>query len=197
LLILYNILLRTKRRGVGFVKIKAHCTLPGDDQPLPGICFLRGDGVTILVALFCQDDGSVYSLLVDQARVPIGQVSSWELPAGMLDNENETVAGIAVQEMREECGIDVKPTDLVDLTTLACNDAVELGHLPIAGIPPSPGGCDEFIRYMYMEKKVTAAELDEMRGRLAGLREHGEKISLRIVPLEDIWRVSGDAKAMM
>lgn len=39
---------------------------------LPGICFLRGNAVAILVALFCNDDddenNKIYSLLVDQPR---------------------------------------------------------------------------------------------------------------------------------
>lgn len=189
---------------VGFVKIHAHAMLHEERNPttqrqaLPGICFLRGDGVAILVALYdCQDDDkkNAYAILVDQPRVPIGQASTLELPAGMLDGSGN-VAGVAIQELQEECGIQVRAKDLVDLTALACNDAVGTS-LPIAAVPPSPGGCDEFIRYMYMEKRVTRQELADLQGRLTGLREHGEYISLRVVPLADVWRVSGDAKAMM
>jgi hypothetical protein len=98
-------------RGVGFIKIKSHCTLfDGEthhEHRLPGICFLRGNAVSIFVALYCED-GSVHSLLVDQPRIPIGRVSCLEVPAGMLDDESETVAGIAVKEMEEECGIKIK-----------------------------------------------------------------------------------------
>jgi ADP-sugar diphosphatase len=152
---------------------------------------LRGDAVAILVALYCDDGDEAYALLVDQPRVPIGNVSTLELPAGMLDGAR--VAGAAVQELQEECGIEVRTADLVDLTALACQEA----SLPVAAIPPSPGGCDEFIRCMYLEKKVTRRELQELQGRLTGLRDDGEYISLRVVPLQDVWKVSGDAKAMM
>ena len=65
-------------RGVGFAKIKSHCTLQLEENSnqtsesttihLPGICLLRGDAVAILVALFCTDDGSVHSLLTEQPR---------------------------------------------------------------------------------------------------------------------------------
>jgi ADP-sugar diphosphatase len=48
-----------------------------------------------------------------------------------------------------------------------------------------------------LEKKVTQAELVEMKGRLLGLREHGEFITLTVVPVEDVWKISGDSKAMM
>jgi len=58
---------------VGFVKMKATSTLVDGSthhkHQLPGICFLRGGAVAILVALICEEeDGKVYSLLVDQPR---------------------------------------------------------------------------------------------------------------------------------
>ena len=164
---------------------------------MPGICFLRGDAVTILVSLFCQDSDEQYALLVEQPRVPIGQISCLELPAGMMDDETQSVTGIAVQEIREECGIELDASGLVDLSDLALQTPVQHGHLPVAAIPHSPGGCDEFCRYMYAEKRVTRAELDAMRGRLQGLRDHGEKIVLRVVTMEEVWSLSGDAKAIM
>lgn len=195
-------------RGVGFIKLKSNTTLSTieknadgkiikeekHDKPLPGICFLRGSAVSILVALFCGD--KVYSLLVDQPRVPIGQASCLEIPAGMVDDETQSVAGIAVQEMREECSIHIKSaSELVDLTELALSGHVD--KLPCIAIPPSPGGCDEFLRCFYLEKKVTESELNFMKDRLQGLRDHGEYITLRVVPFEDVWKVSGDAKAMV
>jgi ADP-sugar diphosphatase len=202
------ILLPENTRKVGFVKINSNCTLfdgkVHQERQLPGICFLRGNAVSIFVALLCDelaDDSTVitkqYSLLVEQPRVPIGSVATLELPAGMIDDENESVAGIAVKEMEEECGIIVRPSDLIDLTELALEQAVHDGNLPIAALAPSGGGCDEFVRYMYLEKKVTVEELNEMKGKLSGLRDHGEFITLSVVPMEDVWRVSGDSKAIM
>lgn len=209
-------------KRVGFIKLKSICKLRDAngklyEQALPGICFLRGNGVSILVALCCNDENTTYSLLVDQPRyvndiffccvlckflkltmtcsVPIGQASTLELPAGMLDGDGG-VAGIAAQEMEEECGIVVRETELVDLTQLACQEAVDGGYIPFAGVCPSPGGCDEFIRMMYLEKTVTRAELEAMKGRLSGLRSHGEIITLQVVLFEDVWKVSADAKAM-
>uniref|UniRef100_A0A7S3P4I3 Nudix hydrolase domain-containing protein n=1 Tax=Amphora coffeiformis TaxID=265554 RepID=A0A7S3P4I3_9STRA len=185
-------------RKVGFIKIKSDCTLTdtsGETVRLPGICFLRGNAVTILVALFCQDEQ--YALLVEQPRVPIGQVSCLELPAGMMDDDTQSVTGIAVQEIREECGIEIEASSLVDLSDLALQAPVRQGHLPMAAIPHSPGGCDEFCRYLYTEKRVTNAELEAMRGRLQGLRDHGEHIVLRVVTMDEVWSLSGDAKAMI
>lgn len=38
--------------------------------------------------------------------------------------------------------------------------------------------------------------LQEWKGRLTGLREHGEKITLKVVRLGDLWRETLDAKAL-
>ena len=129
-------------------------------------------------------------------RVPIGAVSCLELPAGMIDSENDGVAGTAAREMEEECGIKLRPSDLTDLTELGLSEAVESGTIPFAAVAPSPGGCDEFIRYMYTERIVTKASLDKMRERLMGLREEGEYITLRVVDQREMWKVSADNKAM-
>lgn len=128
--------------------------------------------------------------------IPVGQVSVLELPAGMIDNANDSITGTATKEMEEECGIKIRPSDLVDMTELACQDAVRAGHLPYAGIPSSPGGCNELIRYMYAERIVSKQDLDQMRGRTQGLREHGEYITLQVVSMEEMWKVSGDGKTM-
>jgi len=59
-------------KRVGFIKLKSICKLRDGDvlyeSSLPGICFLRGNGVSILVALCCEEDDTAYSLLVDQPR---------------------------------------------------------------------------------------------------------------------------------
>jgi ADP-sugar diphosphatase len=187
--------------------------LEGDNsKPLPGICFLRGNAVSILVALFCStEDGAkedeVYSLLTEQPRVPLGMPACLEIPAGMMDDADDSgaedagagggVCGIAVQEMEEECGIAIRPGDFVDLTALACTEAVRAGNLSSAVLSPSGGACDERLRYLYVEKHVTRMELDSMQGRLQGLRDHGEYITLRVVKFDDVWKISGDSKAMM
>ena len=144
--------------------------------------------MAILVCLQCQDH--FYGVLVEQPRVPIGQVSCLELPAGMMDND-DTILGTAVQELREECDIHVNDDDtqeLVDLTALCGSPD---------GLALSGGGCDERCRFLYLEKSVTSDQLDAMRNKLTGLREHGEVITLRIVPMAEVWSTSMDAKAML
>jgi diketogulonate reductase-like aldo/keto reductase/8-oxo-dGTP pyrophosphatase MutT (NUDIX family) len=181
---------------VGFCKLKSHCTLVDGDahheeHSLPGICFLRGNAVSILVALCC--NGETYSLLVEQPRVPIGQASVLELPAGMIDATSDGIMGTAAKEMEEECGISVKPSEMVDLTELA---GVGVGNVRSAGISPSPGACDELCRLLYLEKEVTVSQLEDMKGHLLGLREEGEIITLQVVRMDEVWKLSGDYRSM-
>lgn len=133
-----------------------------------------------------------------QPRVPSGSFTFVELPAGMIDNAG-SFAGAAAQELEEETGLRVSESDLVDLTKLALShDAAGVDHGALeAAMYPSAGGCDEFISLFLCEKRVPREQLDGFKGKLTGLREHGEKITLRLIPLKDLWKVGArDAKAL-
>lgn len=46
-------------------------------------------------------------------------------------------------------------------------------------------------------KKMKKGEIEGMRGRLTGLRDEGEKITLKVVRLQDAWKVgSRDSKTL-
>ena len=84
---------------VGFIKLNSHCTLTDGKtehaQRLPGICFLRGSSVGILVKLHCRE------------------ASCLELPAGMIDPGSGSIGGVAAKEMKEECSLDIHEKDLI------------------------------------------------------------------------------------
>jgi ADP-sugar diphosphatase len=62
---------------------------------------------------------------------------------------------------------------------------------------PSPGACDESMPIFMCEKRLPRAEIDALRGRLTGLRDEGEKIKLKLVKLQDLWKAcSRDGKAL-
>ena len=134
-----------------------------------------------------------------------------ELPAGMLDDSG-TFAGAAAKEITEETGLEIPADDLIDMTQLAlspdpssppptANPAYLLYETEQAllqkAVYPSPGGSDEFIPLFLYQKRIPRSQLREWEGKLTGLRDHGEKITLRLCRLEDLWRVGGrDAKAL-
>jgi len=190
-------------KRIGFLKLEAVTKSHG--EPVPGIIFMRGGAVSILLILHCRDQGWI--VCTRQARVPIGKMNFLELPAGMLDDSGDFV-GVAAKELEEETGIRLTATDLIDMTALTYEpsgpqhlDDIEAKVIrdkssKLKGMYPSAGGCDEFIRLMLYEKAVTQEELEDLQGKLTGCVEEGEKIVLELVRYEMLWRVTSDAKAL-
>lgn len=115
----------------------------------------------------------------------------------MLDDSG-TFAGSAAKEIAEETGLKIPADDLTNLTelTLSKPSSESDEHLQ-QGVYPSPGGCDEFVPIFMWQKRVPRAQLRDWQGKLTGLRDHGEKITLMLCPLEKLWRVGGrDVKAL-
>jgi ADP-sugar diphosphatase len=132
-----------------------------------------------------------YVITTVQPRVAAGSLSFVEIPAGMLDDG--TFTGTAAREIKEECGLKVPESELVNLTALALAEkapedspefVVKLGE----GVYLSPGACDEYMAIFLYEKKVTRKELESWQGKLTGLRDEGENITLKIVKLKDLWK---------
>jgi len=170
---------------VGFVKFRLD-VVNEQGKFVPGIVFMRGGAVAILVILHCE--GRDYTLLTVQPRVPLGDFECVELPAGMIDGMGH-FAGVAAKEMKEETGLDMNPEELIDLTQLAWSDK-------FPGILPSPGGCDEFLRLYLYRRTITRSELDSFEGKATGELEEGEMIKLKVLPLEQLWLSTADAKAL-
>ncbi|KAI9105882.1 hypothetical protein DFS34DRAFT_641736 [Phlyctochytrium arcticum] len=202
-----------KNGKVGFVKftVDAEWVQGGEsgrtDKPvkIPGIVFARGGSVAVLVLLHAKDprneqDKEARVVLTVQPRLPIASLSFTELPAGMLDGESHKFAGTAAKELEEECGIQIKEDDLIDLTTLALGEdgrnpdgQSRLGH---TGVYTSPGGSDEYIKLFLCRKTLPLADIARLEGFEGGLRNEGERIKLKVVRLADLWRSTRDMKAL-
>jgi ADP-sugar diphosphatase len=188
---------------LGFVKLRA--TVQNDNgEKLPGSVFMRGGSVAMLILLSAENmpQAQVYALLTIQPRIAAGSMGFVELPAGMIDNSG-TFSGAAAKEIKEETGLDIREDELVDMSKLTAQVTMESdldttleAHLQ-QGVYPSPGGCDEFIPLFVVRKRMAAKEIESLAGRLTGLRDHGEKITLELVKVEDVWKVGArDAKTL-
>lgn len=121
----------------------------------------------------------------------------------MLDDSG-TFSGGAAKEIQEETGLSIPEFELINLTALAlspssssANNDADSGEKLQEGVYPSPGGCDEFVPIFLWQKRVPRGQLKEWQGKLTGLREEGEKITLILCPLENVWRMGGrDAKVL-
>ncbi|KKZ68310.1 hypothetical protein EMCG_05985 [[Emmonsia] crescens] len=198
---------------LGFVKLKADVSNDHDEK-LPGSVFLRGGSVGMLLILQPSDipqtsEADKHVILTIQPRIPAGSLAFPEIPAGML-GDSGTFAGRAAKEIEEETGLIIPQDELIDLTALA-NSLPKRGRKQQGGeeggregrkysngdgdrerlqtgVYPSPGGCDEFIPLFLCQKRMARKEIEELQGKLTGLRKDGEKISLKVVRLEEVWR---------
>ena len=164
-----------------FRKLTPHKNTPS----ISDIVFMRGASVAILMVLKCED-GFDRVILTKQTRVPVGKYALEEIPAGMLD-ESGDFAGVAAKEIQEETGLTIHTDDLVPLT-------------PIASSYPSPGGCDEGIRFFLYQpvlvKTYTREEITALQNKNTGNLEEGEVISLNIVKLQELREYTQDMKTM-
>ncbi|TGJ83362.1 hypothetical protein E0Z10_g5383 [Xylaria hypoxylon] len=209
-------------KRVGFLKLQAKVTNSAGES-LPGAVFLRGPSVGMLMMLIPDDvpsaahpqigenaglyDEERYVILTIQPRIPAGSLAFPELPAGMVDDDATSesgegkFAGTAAREIYEELGIEIPASELVCLSDLAAGNSRASQVDEEEGLPsamyPSAGGCDEYVPLYIHERRVPRDTLKEWTGKLTGLRDHGEKITLKLVPLRDLWREGRrDAKAL-
>ncbi|CAO2651521.1 Nn.00g040910.m01.CDS01 [Neocucurbitaria sp. VM-36] len=169
---------------------------------LPGAVFLRGGSVGVLIIVQPSDakgDNEKYVILTIQPRIAAGSLAFTEIPAGMLDGNS--FKGTAASEIEEEAKLKVKESDLINLSQLVLEDvpvpspttATKSDQVPLiesteAAIYPSPGACDEFIPLFLCQKRLTRRHMEWLKGKATGLRDEGENITLKLVPLEKVWR---------
>ncbi|KAK7976145.1 hypothetical protein PG989_014608 [Apiospora arundinis] len=124
---------------IGFMKIKS--ILSNDDgKDLPGICFLRGGSVAVLIILRPRDSREDRMVVMtEQPRIPVGSLSFMEIPAGMLD-ESDNFSGKAADEIWEEVGLKIPHSELIDMTQLALSKASRKTEGFRDAMYPSPGG---------------------------------------------------------
>jgi len=179
---------------VGFIKFEVAARKWNEKMNqiafVPGIIFMRGGAVGILCILIEAETGNEYALITLQPRLPAGFSDFPEVPAGMLDGEpnKQKFAGKAAKEMNEETMLEIKESELFDLTHLAYGDKFK-------GMYPSAGGCDEFLKLFLYRRFMSREVLQLLRLAHAG-DGASEVIKLKLVPLEDLWREAPDAKAL-
>ncbi|EMR90465.1 putative nudix domain-containing protein [Botrytis cinerea BcDW1] len=186
-------------KRIGFIKISSKITNEAGES-LPGDIFLRGPSVGMMVIVQPEDaekpDEERWVVMTVQPRPASGSLAFIELPAGMVDDG--TFKGAAAKEIEEELGWTIPADQLTNLSELAIGDgANKEGEVLPRAMFPSAGGCDEYIQIFLHEKKISREELKETTGKLTGLRDQGEKITLKLVKLEDLWKEGGrDSKAL-
>lgn len=172
---------------IGFMNIEACLRKNHKPQELDRVVFLRGGSVAVLMILRPKDARHErYVIMTEQPRVGACSTMFLEIPAGMLDDSNE-VKGKAIQEIEEETHFKVLKEELIDMTALALEDADKTEELQ-AGIYMSPANLDEFIPVFLWEKELERRQIEDLKGKLTGLRGADEMITIRIMDYKDLWK---------
>ena len=156
---------------VGFIYAEAFSTING--KIVPGISFIRGDSVTVLIIF--NVEGKKYFLSTKQYRVPIAK---WDidLVAGMMDEDNE-FKSVALKELYEETGIDIHIKE-EELKLLFSGDI-------------SGGGSDECSTAYVYETEIDKETLNRYNGTTAGNINENENIIIDIKPFEELKELTG------
>jgi ADP-sugar diphosphatase len=116
----------------------------------------------------------------------------------MLDGNS--FKGTAANEIAEEAKLTVNESDLINMSELALENEQCLSGAQESvetAMYPSVGACDEFIPLFLCQKRLTRRHMEWLEGKATGLRDEGEEITLRLVPLSQAWKHGGrDAKTL-
>jgi ADP-sugar diphosphatase len=159
---------------------------------------------TELPAGMVDSSGTFGGAAAREIEEELGKQRDWKSPLHSLSTHPKHKAAWHSQFFLST-GLTIPADQLINLSELALqasstssqpsNGVVEEEELPQA-IFPSPGGCDEHISIFLHEKRVPRETLKDWTGKLTGLRDDGEKITLKLVKLEDLWKEGGrDGKA--
>ncbi|KAH6674888.1 hypothetical protein B0J14DRAFT_588359 [Halenospora varia] len=187
---------------LGFLHINATVeNSKGKKYGFPGAVFLRGGASGMLIILQPYDEngndfGEKLVIMTIQPRVAIGGLEFMEIPAGMVDEENNFV-GTAAKELREEVGMILNESELFNLTEWAIPESEPSNEVFPRAMYPSVGGCDEGLQLFVHQRRISNDTLKRYEGKMTGLLEEGENIHLKLVPYKDLWKSGArDAKAL-
>ncbi|MCA0363574.1 MAG: NUDIX hydrolase [Bacteroidetes bacterium] len=159
----------TRRRYNGevlFSLLMLDAETPEGDK-IPPVCFLKGEVVSILISLIDELTKEKYLILVKQRRIAEGGFT-YEHPAGMVDG-TITPAQIALQEVKEETGIEITPGQLFPL-----QNGTRLF--------PSTGTSDECMYFYFCELVLPKTKIDELNNKNMGTDYEFERITTVVLP---------------
>lgn len=152
-----------------------------EGDKLPGLCFLKGMVVSVLVCLIDEATGEKFLLLIRQRRLCNGE-ELLEQVAGMVDGDDQPL-NAATREVIEEVGLAVNPEDLVLLN--------EKPYFP------SSGTSDEAMYFYYVEKTMGREEIFQYDGRQMGVISEHERIITTVMTIPQALATMTNANGLL
>ena len=156
---------------VGFIELDVTYSI-GDTQHNERI-ILSGGSVCAALVVKCSDDGKLYTVLVRQPRIASGMLTL-EYPAGMTDGSSD-YRGTAIRELKEECGLDIDDSELIDVGAMLGTDYFYVHSERF----------DEHTPIFMVKREMTKEQLQSLEGRECGADED-EQIVVRVIPIETL-----------
>ncbi len=160
--------IRKKDGTLLFALLEADVVSP-EGNKLPHVVFVRGHACVIVPLLRNRDTGEERYLMVNQRRIGNGHMSL-EFPAGMLDEDSDA-ANVAVQELKEETGLEINRNELIPLTDKM--------------LYSTAGACDEAIFYFGVRKEISDTVYRTFLNRRGGCAHEQEYISTSLETREE------------
>ena len=164
-----------------FSLVMLDASTPEGDK-IPPICFIKGEVVCISIVLIDKDTDEKYLLLVKQRRIAEGGFT-YEHPAGMVDG-TLTPLQIAVQEVKEETGIIVSESDLINLS-------------PEKRLFPSTGTSDEAMYFFFCEIRLSKSEIDAFENKNMGTEYEFERITTHVYPFVEGHKLINNSNGLL
>lgn len=147
-----------------FALIKARVEDPAG-RALPAYALLRGNAVVVVTEVSNRETGERKFLMLRQRRIGSG-AETLEFPAGMVDENVDDPAAVALKELHEETGLTVRHDQLIRL----CERPLYT----------SSGLNDEAIHYYGCSLDLPADQYQSLEGGIRGHAEEGEFIRLEL-----------------
>jgi ADP-sugar diphosphatase len=147
-----------------FALIKARVEDPAG-RPLPAYALLRGHAVVIVTEVANLGTGERKFLMLRQRRIGNG-AETLEFPAGMVDENVDDPAAVALKELHEETGLEIRRDQLIRL----CERPLYT----------SSGLNDEAIHFYGCSLELPPERYAELDGGQRGEEEEGEFIRLEL-----------------
>lgn len=134
-------------------------------RPLPAYALLRGHAVVVVTEVANRGTGERKFLMLRQRRIGNG-AETLEFPAGMVDEDVDDPAAVAMRELLEETGLEVRRDQLIRL----CERPLYT----------SSGLDDEAIHYYGCSLDLPPEQYHALEGGTRGKAEEGEFIRLEL-----------------
>jgi 8-oxo-dGTP pyrophosphatase MutT (NUDIX family) len=157
----------TKSGKVLFIKLSSDIYQNGNK--VPGIVLLRNNCIAMLPVLKTSS-GRTYVVLVGQARVASGEATTYEIPAGIIE-EGESLREAVIRELYEETTIEVCVYD-------------DFGPLSDP-LYTSVGILNEAISIYHIEKRVDDSYVENLKRITTGEPSENEYIKLALIDLDE------------